>query len=458
MIYPQNRPRSNRGCWWPSVLALLGIPFVIVAFAVLAWIGRESSGRKQLNARVAELRAQNLPVDDASLQRFYEQQTDAEDTQAWLAVINTMTSQEFRDSTSQVPHFDGQALERVPLPDEAWESESETRAFLQRWRMLHRQISQLAANGKPVRFPIEWDSLNTLLIQTQEMRNAARLLRLDGEVALRDADSQAVRRDIAGLFGTSQVNAGEPVLVSQLVSIAIDGMALQLLKDALEYDVLAPADLRALLPFVMAETQISPGWQNAMIGERAMMLPLFADASRMGSSVPQIPGRSRDALYYLETIDQALEAPTQDISQYLAKLEEVEAQMTRLAQGNWLVKFDSILTQQLLPALSGAGNAFARKAVLHRLAAVAIGIRLYQREYGRFPSQLDDLAELSLELEALAPPGESSFGYRLDNAGATLWSYNLRTSSSLPSEPPNTEEGQPDAEENALWVWELRGK
>jgi hypothetical protein len=102
------------------------------------------------------------------------------------------------------------------------------------------------------------------------------------------------------------------------------------------------------------------------------------------------------------------------------------------------------------------GEAFVRRAVSHRLAALGIGLRLYEDRYGTLPESLAELTELSLDLTQLKPPGGQPFGYRVDGTTATLWGFNPRTSESVPIDPPVTTKDQPDASENDQWVWNLK--
>lgn len=92
----------------------------------------------------------------------------------------------------------------------------------------------------------------------------------------------------------------------------------------------------------------------------------------------------------------------------------------------------------------------------HRMAALGIGLRPYKNRHGELPKSLDELAEFSLELKKLIPPGGQPFGYRVDGTCATLWGFNLRTSESVASDPPVTSKDQPDASENDQWVWKLK--
>lgn len=436
-------------------LLIVGLPVLLVVLLVLLFVGREASGKRQLQDKIAALKAAGMPYDSDSLQQYYQQQTDPQHAQRWLSALKTLSSQELQQSAVGVPQFDGKVQVGVPAPGQSWDEPMEiaTRKFLEHWRSLHDEIYQLSLVAKPVRFPIKFDGMDTTLTHVQEMRQAARLLSLKGQVALRDNDSPEVGRAIEGMLGMTHVLTADAFLVSQLVVIAMDGISLNLLKDGLRSDVLQPAELHKLLPSILAQIEIGDGWKTGMIGERAFALPAFNNTVQVVGAT--IPGRSRDALLYLEFAQRAIDLPTDDLDQFRAEAQRLEDDLQQGISGSWLKMLDSIMTGTLTPAYSAAVNAHVRRTVQHRLAAVAIGLRLYERQHDRFPTSLSELAQLELGLEQLGPSVGKSFGYRVDSRGiAQVWSHNQREpGDTIPLQPYDTS----DPESNdAMWVWELK--
>lgn len=459
-MLPQNEKASKRSCLVLSILIFVVLPLLLLTLLLLLWYGRESSAKSRLKARIASITKQGYPVDDASIDTYYKDRTDSSNTEAWLAVISMMTSQDFKASTNGVAYLGIGIEAEVPiLPEDEWSEEKDSLAFLEKWESLHADVLRLSVDAKPVRFPIVFDSFGTRLQQTQEMRQAARLLLLRGRVGLRARDSVVVRDAIDGMLGVSRVNAGEPILVSQIVSIAIDGMALGLLKDSLKVDALNEADLQSLLPKVMATIHFGKEWEMAIAGERALALPVFADPKKARTvGVTSVPGRTRDALFYLDLTDGVLELPTNDLKEFKVKLQAVEAKMTEQAFANWITRFDSILTLQTTPAFAAAGDVFIRRALQHRMAALAIGLRLYEDRHGKLPNSLNDLSDLPMDLKPLGLTKVLSFGYRLEGSNAKLWGGSYQDVFSIPAEPPVIEVGEPDTSMKELWLWEFQVK
>ncbi len=449
-----SNPKTNRGCrFFGCLIAVVSL----LSFAMLLTlvVGRNASARRQLTARLDELKAAGVPVDPASLQTFFEAHTNPQDTARWQAVIKTLRSEGFSQSAKGVPFFDGSITDDVPLPGEEWDSEVATRRFLSRWEDFCAEVQELASHAEPVRFPLEFNGESDRLDLIQNLRQAARLLLLQGQVALFDLDSDSLQRISHALLGMSRVTAGDPILMSQLVGVACDGMALDLLKAGVQSGVLQTAELKTFLPDLVAHMGVSVDWQIALFGERAWMLPIF-EGSNMAVPVA-IPGRGRDALLYSDIIDRCAALWTKDLHEFRVGLKQIEEELQQSTSGSLLTRFDSLLTATMTPNFSGMGDAFVRRAILHRQQAVAIGVRIYEQEKGLFPQSLPNLSELQLGLEELCPYDNQQFGYRIRADGvAQIWSFNLRNTDQVPAEPPNTTVGTPSAEENSMWVWELQ--
>ena len=462
------KQRSHRGCVLYGIGFFVGMPLLLVVIGLLVIAGRERASKRMLNERLDKIVAQGSPVDDATMLNFTNRLTSTQDTKAWLAVLGELTSTEFTKSAQGVPIFSATAEIIVPPPEHAWAEEKVTRDFLATWSELEKEISrlsmrQLEPQAKSVRFLTEFNSLNTLLPQTQNMRSAARLLMLRGQVAIYDRNSAKAKQSIEALLGCSRTIAGEPILVSQLVHMAIDSMAMDVLRSALNHDVLSERDLIALLPRVLDGINISPQWKIAMQGERAMMLPVFKhpELATGSETIRWLPGRSSDTLHYLDFIEQVLAVPDGDFDQFHAGLIKVELELKSRLDGTALQKYDRVMTAMMAPAVVSAGNAFISDAVQHRMAALCIGLRLYEKRNARMPSSLDELTslklgELNLDAKSLLSPGGQPFGYRMQDDQVLLWGFDLNQASTTPPEPPSTVAGEPNAEMNKRWIWTLK--
>ena len=463
-MHTQNEKASKRSCLFLSILVFVVLPFSFIALGLMLWYGRQSSGNRLLTAREASIRKQGLPIDDASVDQFFKDRTDSTNAAAWQGILATMKTEDFKASLNGVGILTGVVEERI-VPDHEWKEEAASLAFLEKWKTLHAEAVQLSIDAKPVRFPAVFDSYNTqltyktLVTEARELIQVAKLLELQGRVGLRARSSTVVRENVDAMLGLSQVPTGYPILVSQLGAIAIDGIAIGLLKDAIEYDVLNEADLQRLLLKVLSAVNMSEDWKATIAGERGMALPIFTDPKKARAiGIPSIPGRSRDALLYLDLTDEVMEIPVENLAELKSKLHDFELKVQEIAKASLLAQFESIITQQTFPSWRAAGDAFIRRALQHRIAAIAMGLRLYEDRHASLPSSLEALSAIPLDIKRLAPTNNTSFEYRKDGGNAKLWGGSYNDPLTIAVEP---HAAQTDNEDNfskhsrEFWLWEL---
>ncbi len=198
-----------------------------------------------------------------------------------------------------------------------------------------------------------------------------------------------------------------------------------------------------------------------MQGERAMMLPVFADPELLGDvGIKRLTGTSPDALYYLDVLEKVLAVPDKDFDEFLAGLDQVEFGLRRKMGGNLIERYDSIVTNLTMPAVKAAGSAYVRDAVQRRLAAICIGVRLYEKRLGNAPSSLDELKKLelgtsSLDPDVLRPPGGKRFGYKVEESKVLVWGFDFNNVSSTPDVPPEVGGDLMQPMDQMHWLWTL---
>ncbi|GAB5403250.1 MAG: hypothetical protein Aurels2KO_14810 [Aureliella sp.] len=454
--------RARKSYWLPILLVVFGMPILLigVAVALLAW--RDSAARSRLEQRIEVLQAEGMPVDEASLNAFYQSQTSDEQTEAWEQLLDEMKAEAFLSSTSGVPVFDGNlsSEQYFVAPGEPWEYEKRTREFLEQRSDLHDRAMRLSMRAIPTRWDVRL-SFGGDLTRTQELRSVERLLSLRGQLAIYDSDSAATTRAINALWRLPTVTAGEPFLISQLVRSAIGGRATLLLKNALEHGVLRQHEIEMLLPQVLEGTIVGSSWRMGIIGERALAMPLIRGIS-VGEEHPvtSLPFRSSDANYYLDITDRMIEISSADPVELYNKARNLDKELgLERADMGFLAMFDTMLSTTVVPSLANVAVAHSSSAFQNRLAALAMGVRLYEYEHGEFPEKLVDVAEFGADATKLMPPGGEPFGYRREGGGsATLWGFEVGSSKQavVPESPPVKAAGPPNSTLEERWVYRLR--
>lgn len=135
-----------------------------------------------------------------------------------------------------------------------------------------------AADKPGCRFDRDWSrpSIDMVIPEVLEMRQAARLLALAARREAADGDAAAALADVVRIHRLGLHAAGEPILVSGLVGQAIDAVALEALVailPRLDNTDLPLLDTDSFRDFV--ETPIR--YQRAFVGEEAFGLATLAD-------------------------------------------------------------------------------------------------------------------------------------------------------------------------------------
>lgn len=307
-----------------------------------------------------------------------------------------------------------------------------------------------AASREVCRFSRDWTrpSLDMLLPEMQSMRQAARLMQLAARRKATTGDIAGALDDVILLHRMGQHAAAEPILISGLVGVAIDTMALQTLAqvlpklDASDLDRLDASTIRDLVHIV-------PSFKRHFFGEEAFGTMMFASlcdggsamdsfdllASIGGSSGPA-PGLWRAPLkpligtlfrVFLLPEDFRAYQSTLRAYQQLVALPKSFFDSTREAKAiedSLNTDRRGIVTSLLAPALSSCIRSGVRSQALHRAAAVAVAATRHRIEQGSLPESLDDLVPVFLPLSP-ADPFAANAPLRLTQTDGGLVIYSV---------------------------------
>lgn len=454
----------SRTAW--VLLIIVGMPMLCCGGCLTWWIGRGRVATAELQAKIEQRKLDGLPYNNESLDAFYRQHTDDRLTQRWLAVIEILNSKEFTGSTQNIPVV-GLGAEIPPL-EEPWPDQVTVEKFLQQHDAVLQEILQLGKESDAVRFPIQFDSMNTLLEQAQTMRSAARLLILQRRLAQRNGDATAEYDAINALIGCSLVLRGDPIIVSQLVGAAIHGITVHELQDAVERNSLSDDQLANLAKRLETFEDFKTPYQRALQGEIGMALPIIENPGQLndlqeGPTLPPFLNRSRDAVTYIEWMERAAVQETSSLEEFAGQARQWQEDMEMVfEEAGLLTKLDSMATMMVMPAMGAYGDAQVRQVLMNRIALLGIAIRRYQLANGSFPSDLQTLVGDYVAPSTLQTDISADFGYRVTDNVTHLWGYDVtktrldRTAREIPSDPPAKNSDDPENNGPQWWIWELK--
>ena len=118
------------------------------------------------------------------------------------------------------------------------------------------------------------DLINTPLPETQAVRRIARILAADAAVRAEDGDLDGALDSCRAILGTVRSIGDEPMLISSLVRMAIDALAMNSARRVLGQGEPSDAALAQLEALILDE-KAQPLLFTAMNGERAMLIELI---------------------------------------------------------------------------------------------------------------------------------------------------------------------------------------
>jgi hypothetical protein len=455
--------RLSRTAW--VLLLIAGVPLLSCGGCLTWWIGRGRIASAELRQKVDQRKLAGLPYNNDSLDVFYRQQTSDRLTDRWLDVIATLSSQSFTGSTQNVPVV-GLGPDIPPL-EQPWAEQAMVESFLQQHDRVLQEILALGKESEAVRFPIVFDSMNTLLEQAQTIRSAARLLMLQRRVSQRKGDTTAEYDAINALIGCSLTLRGDPIIVSQLVSIAVHGIAISELQDAVERNSLSAEQLASLAKRLETFEDFRTPYQRALQGEIGMALPIIENPTGLnelqeGPPLPTFLNRSRDALTYIEWMEKAATQENTNLQEFSNQAKQWQDDLEAIfEEAGLLTKFDTMTTMLVMPAMGAYGNAQVRHVLNNRLALLGIAVRRYQLQNGSLPSELSVLVGDFIAPATMESDSAAKFGYRVSDNLTHLWGYDVtqaqlnRGSGTILSEPP-AKNNDPENDVHEWWIWELK--
>lgn len=230
---PRTRQRGVR--WW-LILSIFGIPIILLVLATfvlrIGYTLRENSGRRAMVEELHHLASQGYTVDNESTDWLYESRTSAENVESWLELFAAIETPEFAHAYVGVPLLDRSIDDEAPFQDsidEDWPYADVCSSFVSQpqTQTLIDKVSVLSSAEIPTRFPIKFQSTETLLPEVQSIRQVALIMFVDSQVAFRLRDSQRATRGILTLYSLANQVDAVPCTIPRMVGIAIRRLALQ---------------------------------------------------------------------------------------------------------------------------------------------------------------------------------------------------------------------------------------
>jgi hypothetical protein len=237
--------------------------------------------------------------------------------------------------------------------------------------------------------------IDTLLPETQAARGAARLLAADAAIRAHDGDLDGALDSCRAVLNVSRSIGDEPFLISQLVRVAIDALALNAARRVLgqgEPSEGALARLQSLLSDELAQ----PLFLWAMKGERAAsseMLRRIGSGGVAGSPLSKaarfLPAGTFDhqRALALEWMNEAVAIARRPASEQPQLWAAWQASIDRVSHSQF-GRLTSMPALEVIPATSTASLAFARAQCDLGATVILVAAERHRLKTGKWPASI----------------------------------------------------------------------
>lgn len=256
------------------------------------------------------------------------------------------------------------------------------------------------------RFPLVYakNFWGTMLTHSQKARSAASVLRNDAILRAHDGDMHGALQDIKAIFHASRGLGDEPLLISQLINIAIDSVGVRALERTLGLGIASEADLREIQAYLLEQASV-PYFLIGVRGERAGDDLLFEriqeneltvnEFGALGVSTGLPKAFEKLLLMYTSVTIQQQRAEVLNLMTDAVEIGNLPPEKQKAAFDLWEKKVKSLnrwhIARLILPAAGKVAEADIRTKAGLRTAAVAIAAERYRMANGHWPARLDEL-------------------------------------------------------------------
>ena len=294
----------------------------------------------------------------------------------------------------------GQGSEPPPR-GQPWSQLAEVEKYLAEQQQALQTFHEFARRDGTARFPVDFTpGIGTILTNTQRVREGSRALSLQFHVHRHKGEITEAVDCIIAQIALARALDNEPTLVSQLVRIAVTGVAIGQAQQLVQEAQVQDTDLQRLQS-QLRKIAAAGSLKAALVGERVMSYNACLDPQQLAELngpnqgladqlAKRQPKRISDAAKMLELNLRIAEGADESLFKAREEALAVEDEI-RTIGGSLMGKLYYMYTMLLTPAYTSAVNAFCRSAAQRDSADAAIAAELYRRKNGKWPAKLDDL-------------------------------------------------------------------
>jgi len=405
------------------LIALLVI--IIAGFAVFRLVLSS-----KLNAKLDAIRAAGYPATCAELDAWYTIPESADNA-----------ADIFRDSFSRCEKWEGEEKRKLlpvvgqaELPLRTEPLTEETKAVVTQYLADNQEALELLHDGAAIehsRYPVDLSKgFEALMPDLSNIRTGAFLLKLSALIHAENEKPQMVTNSIESMFGLARSLSKEPILVSQLVRVACQALAVSTIEHTINRTEFSDEQL-ADLSRTLVNAEYPSAMTRAFVGERCAGLSIFkmpaAQIPRVadGSSSPlaavafalyKFSGLAdMDASIYLDLMNDYIKAMQLAPEQRRKAAGAVDARLEKISRIH-------VLLHIMMPALSRCTTIDIRIVAQFRTAQTGLAVQRYRLAAGRLPDTLAELVPAYLDAVPKDPFDGKELRYKKIETGFVVYS------------------------------------
>jgi hypothetical protein len=411
-----NTRRGGKGCVLVGLL-VLGILLLVPAFSLIVWKRRAAD---RLATQINRLREAGLPTTGAEVNRYYAIEPGATDsTSHWLDGAVPLTLPEFTEAAKGLPIVS--TSDAIPPPGQAWEKLAKAEQLVDQYAAQLERLHQAAAMDGQARYPVDLSrGPETIVSHVQHLRQAARVLALDAHVRAHRGDVEGAVHSMTTIAALADSLDREPIMVSQLVRVAIESIAVNTMAELTPYLQLNDSQWQRLADSLREDEQPADSLQRTIAGEQAMGLVAFNQLDET-TGLGMI-SRDDDRAYYLESMQRLSEACELPPRQAMHAAQQIQQDIADTVGNSPISRLRYTLTSMAMPASDNFVGAVFDSQARRRVGQTLLAIHRYRQQRGAWPPSLDQLVADYLPQLPLDPYTGKPLLYRVEGNGYVLYS------------------------------------
>jgi hypothetical protein len=247
--------------------------------------------------------------------------------------------------------------------------------------------------------------IDTMLEDEQNSRKTAWLLVHDAELRAADRDAAGAIQDVAGLLILGRYLEDEPVLISQLVRIAIHMLAIGALERAMTCSAVSDDSLKSIQALLESEASVKP-LVISLRGERAMYHAMIESKNYQNTNLSDA-----DHAWAIRMFKRAIDIAQKGPPYYS---DEWTTLVNDLQNG-------PLAATRIMPHFGKVRDALVRQVASLRAAAIGIAAERYRRDKGEWPRDLKLLAPDYIKSIPTDPYFGGQFSYSRSIGGFSIF-------------------------------------